>query len=196
MGGGQTLGERTSAGGVGWTRSHHATACPGWLGAVDCESCGIRAKPLWASKSSQQLCSVVVDAFVDLELVKRRFKRGRPGGLLLATITTRAGSRCIVSRSQVRPFQMSRTAFALTPNSRATLQGLMFWPLFRAWLESLIENISTACSTVRIALVLQAWIEDKSCCSWSRREIFRSSVFKVQSSASVLKPMHCSSQSK
>ena len=89
---------------------------------------------------------------------------GRPGGRRRAAMTTRAGSRCIVSRSQVRPFQMSRTAFSLTPNARATQHGLRlsYRLLESVLLASLILRISIACSAVRIALVLQAWIDESS----------------------------------
>ena len=73
-------------------------------------------------------------------------------GILLSVIR-------LVSRSQVRPFQISRTAFSLTPKARATLQAPRVWDLFAVWLLSLILKISTACSAVRIALVLQDWIE-------------------------------------
>ena len=88
-------------------------------------------------------------------------KRGRSGGRRDAYVMTRAGSRCMVSRNQVRPFQMSRTVFSLTPKARAILEGLSCC-LIAAGPEILILKISIACSAVKMALVLQALIEDNS----------------------------------
>ena len=84
------------------------------------EICSAKFKLGW----TRVLWSTVPLAFgAAFRFVDCKFRRGRPGGRRRAAMMARAGSRCIVSRSHVRPFQMSRTAFSLIPNARAMSAG-------------------------------------------------------------------------
>jgi hypothetical protein len=65
---------------------------------------------------------------------------GRP---VCLNVTVRVVSRWLVSRDHVRPFQISRIAFSLTPKREATSTA--------DDAEPLILNISTAWSSVSVA---------------------------------------------
>ena len=99
-----------------------------------------------------------------LELVS--FLLGRPGSLSLSALAAALeGSRCIVSRTHVRPFQMSRIAFSLTPNDLATaaaVKHLLSRVLESRW-SILIAKICMACCNVSIVRVLHAWMDDGPC---------------------------------
>ena len=68
------------------------------------------------------------------------------------------------SWNQVRPFQMSRMALSLTPKAIATWVELTlsFLAIEDDWLARWILKIVMACSVVRMARVLHAWIEDRN----------------------------------
>lgn len=78
-----------------------------------------------------------------------------PRGLshLFCIGTWRVGSKWCVSFAQVRPFQISRTAFSLIPNKNATCTG-DGRACIEAFAASLIWKISMACVSLSIALGL------------------------------------------
>ena len=122
-------------------------------GAVDGFLLCSETKPLAGSLPSTLFAIGPVWGFFDF-LGPLSFEPfGRPTflscvGLVLSLVV----SKCCVSRLQVRPFQMSRIAFSLTPNERAIMAaGCCLSALAEAF-SILILKMSTACCSVKKAL--------------------------------------------
>ncbi len=86
--------------------------------------------------------------------------------------TGRVGSKKCVALAHVRPFQISRTAFSLTPNNNASCTGFG-QACFELFAVSFKKKISMACASLRTALGLDELVRGdiwlKSVCPFGRK---------------------------